>query len=135
MACNCGHSDCGGGGGLPNRARWLIVAGLVGLIALALAACAGGPRSWGQAPDLTPALIERGSTRGFPEDSLRRGREVFVAKCAECHALPNPDGYTEREWERILPRMARRARLDDSEARAVRAFVLAVLSERNGAAH
>lgn len=77
------------------------------------------------APPVTAATIDAGTARGFSAADIERGRGVFVAKCAECHTLQPPAGRSEEEWGTILPRMARRARLDEDDARSVRAYILA----------
>ena len=93
--------------------------------ALVTVSCAAVSLRSAPAPPVNPALVERGRTLGFAEPSLARGREVFIARCAGCHALPDVQARDESEWERILPRMARKSRLTGEEAAAVRAYVLA----------
>ncbi len=76
--------------------------------------------------DLTPAVITRGEAEGFSTPLLAQGRELFVARCAHCHALPAVDSSSRSDWEGILPRMARKSGLDPAQAAAVRAFVVTV---------
>jgi mono/diheme cytochrome c family protein len=63
----------GAGAAAPGRVGALVRVGLiVGAVAVALAACASTPEA---APTTTVAV------------SLERGREVYAAKCAQCHGL------------------------------------------------
>lgn len=97
-------------------------------IGAAVALFVGGCATVGMeraAPSITAATIDAGAARGFSAADIERGRGVFVAKCAECHTLQPPAGRSEEEWGTILPRMARRARLDEDDARSVRAYILA----------
>ena len=85
------------------------------------------------APSVTPALIDAGNARGLAPADIKRGREIFVGRCAECHTLQPPVGRTEAQWREVLPRMARRARLDADEARAVEAYVFSARTARTAA--
>jgi hypothetical protein len=84
-----------------------------------------------RAPDVSIELEAQARSLGFNPDSLPQGREIFVTQCARCHASPEVHGYSVPQWERILPRMSRRAKLDADQESAVRAYVLAA-REANG---
>ena len=60
------------------------------------------------APD--PALVEAGKT-------------VFNTKCTKCHAAKVVENYTVEKWAGILQSMIPKAKLDDTEAAQVTAFV------------
>jgi cytochrome c5 len=89
---------------------------------LGVAACVATRASL---PELTPLVIARGEEAGFSASDLGRGRDLFAARCARCHALPAVDSETRADWEEILPRMARKSGLDREETASVRAFVMA----------
>lgn len=59
---------------------------------------------------------------------LALGREIYVTKCARCHAPEPIHRYTAHKWEEIMADMAEETNLSDREAAAVRAYVVAVLS-------
>ena len=80
-----------------------------------------------EAPLVTPAITDAAAARGFTGTDAQAGREVFLAKCGECHALQAPSAWTEDEWKDILPRMARRAKLDPDQARQVETYVLSAM--------
>lgn len=94
------------------------------VVVLLIAGCTGVSLEQA-APCITAAAVDAGTARGYSAVELERGREVFVGKCGECHTLQAPGGRTEQEWREILPRMARRARLDAGDARRVEAYLLA----------
>lgn len=61
-----------------------------------------------------------------PLPVLQRGYEVHQLKCAKCHPFENPADYGEAEWrDEIMPVMARKSKLNDADADAVLAYVLA----------
>jgi hypothetical protein len=42
---------------------------------------------------------------------LRNARKLYIAKCAKCHKLHDPAGYTVSEWASWMAKMSRKARL------------------------
>lgn len=64
----------------------------------------------GPAPD--PALVEA-------------GKNVYAAKCTKCHAAKVVENYTADRWAGILKSMIPKAKLDETEAAQVTAFVTA----------
>lgn len=62
------------------------------------------------APAADPALVEAGKT-------------VYATKCTKCHAAKVVENYTVDKWAGILKSMIPKAKLDDTEAAQVTAFV------------
>lgn len=77
------------------------------------------------APPVTPLLVG-GTDSSAPV--LEQGRAVYLGSCVKCHAAESVTRYEPAQWERILPEMTKRARLDDENTAAVRAYVEAVLA-------
>jgi cytochrome c5 len=88
---------------------------------LGLGACAGLTFT---PPAVAGPVEVAAARRGFDVESVVRGREIYVRKCGDCHALVRPDEHTEAEWAEILPRMSRKARLGAGDAGDVRGYVL-----------
>ena len=98
--------------------------GLAG-VALALLVFSCGPAYI--APPVTPQLVK--ITRA-PVTQLERGYAVHQAKCAKCHPFENPADYDAGELtHQILPVMARKAKLDAVDEKAVLAYLLAARAE------
>ncbi len=78
-------------------------------ILLGLAACASAPPVPG------------------PNDSagVRRGHELYMAKCTLCHDAVPPGDHARSEWPRLVDRFAPRARLAPEQ----KAEILAYLQE------
>ncbi len=51
------------------------------------------------------------------------GKQIFEAKCQRCHGLKNVDDYTADQWSKILPNMAKKAKLEPEETAKVDAYV------------
>ncbi|MEO8616676.1 MAG: hypothetical protein ABI600_16145 [Luteolibacter sp.] len=92
---------------------------LSGAIALLAASC--GPSYL--APPVTPQLIKISLA---PVTELERGFAIHQAKCAKCHSFENPADYAISELSHeIIPEMARKAKLDMADEKAVLAYLLA----------
>lgn len=63
--------------------------------------------------------------KNYSEDQMEEGKTIFVGNCGKCHDLKEPETRTVEKWERILPRMSKKANLDDAQSGKVRAYVLA----------
>ena len=60
----------------------------------------------------------------YSVDELETGRLIFKGNCGECHKLKMPGTRTIHQWERILPKMIRKSKLDDNKAHLVGAYVI-----------
>jgi hypothetical protein len=67
----------------------LVRIGLLALIGVALAGCAG------------PALAAENSV----------GHKLYVAKCAKCHKFYDPARYSEADWQMWMTKMSKKAKL------------------------
>lgn len=52
------------------------------------------------------------------------GKTLFQGRCAKCHALPDPGQYNGPRWEGILQRMIPKAKLNETEAASLKAYIL-----------
>lgn len=59
---------------------------------------------------------------------LQRGRQLFVHRCIECHALPAIWKYSREDWPEIVNDMSHRASLKPADREAVITYILAVRS-------
>lgn len=64
-----------------------------------------------------------------PSGRIKQGRDLYITRCAKCHAPEPVRDYSHTEWEEIIPEMAEETNLSPSETQALRAYVLAVLNE------
>ncbi|MDP4265020.1 MAG: hypothetical protein Q8941_21005 [Bacteroidota bacterium] len=57
-------------------------------------------------------------------EAIAAGKIVFETRCNRCHGLKDIKGYTSQRWTTILQTMIPRARLNDAEAKQVRAYIM-----------
>ncbi len=95
------------------------------LAALSMAACAnpGGPP---RVPDPAWAADQWPGTTG---QDLTRGRDLFVARCQTCHALPVPAAKAPDVWPDIVAEMADRAHLSPDDRVLVQHYLGAASQE------
>jgi cytochrome c5 len=60
---------------------------------------------------------------------LKKGKEIFDTYCGKCHPYKNPQTKTQAQWEKIIPPMAKKAKLDANQEKLVLKYVV-VLSEK-----
>jgi cytochrome c5 len=65
---------------------------------------------------------------------LERGRAVYVKRCSSCHALVLPAAHSPSRWPGLVDGMAEKARLRPGERDDLVRFLVAVASDRDGAA-
>ena len=46
---------------------------------------------------------------GLTLDELAQGKKLNEEKCTTCHGLKKPGAFSEEDWKKIIPNMARRA--------------------------
>ncbi|MEZ5302389.1 MAG: hypothetical protein R3F11_17410 [Verrucomicrobiales bacterium] len=92
------------------------------LIGLAAALAVSGCVTVDQLAPPTSALPGAGG------GNLALGRQIYVTKCAKCHAVEPVKKYSRAEWAEIMPEMAEETKLNAAETAAVTAYVEAVLA-------
>ncbi|MGC4038003.1 MAG: cytochrome c [Chitinophagaceae bacterium] len=55
--------------------------------------------------------------------TVEAGHNIYTTKCTKCHAAKVVDNYTTEKWADILKAMIPKAKLDETEAAQVTAYV------------
>lgn len=58
-------------------------------------------------------------------EPITQGKIVYTTRCNRCHGLKVVENYTADRWTNILKIMIQKARLDDTQAQQVTAYVMA----------
>lgn len=101
--------------------RFVTILTIIGGSVLMAQCTAKKATSSSMTPDQKVAEVKK----NFTDEQMEEGRVVFEASCQKCHKLYEPGSRDVEKWERVLPRMNKRANLDDSQAGKVRAYLLA----------
>ncbi len=59
----------------------------------------------------------------LPTVELKSGKAIYTKKCHRCHKLKTIDSYSAEQWDNILPDMAHKSRLSDSDEALVKAYI------------
>lgn len=59
----------------------------------------------------------------YTSEDLDKGMLIFKSSCKQCHKLKMPETQTIHQWEKILPKMIKKAKLNDADAHLVGAYV------------
>jgi cytochrome c1 len=59
----------------------------------------------------------------FPTTELANGFELYKANCAKCHKLKKEMNYSKEKWAKILPRMAKKAKLNAAQEKSISDYV------------
>ena len=117
MRASCSRSTCS----RPPCRRQLARACALAL-ALTLGGCAG------QIPPPSAAHLAIAAARwpGTTEQTLARGRHLYVYRCSGCHSLVLPQSQPPDAWPAAVTEMSTRAQLDRAETEAVIRYLTAV---------
>lgn len=104
-----------------NRMRATII--LASTILL-LASCTAKKTTSTQSAELSDEQKVAEVKKNFSEQQMEEGMSVYQGNCGKCHALPKAEAITVSKWERVLPRMTKKANLTEDQGAKVRAYVL-----------
>lgn len=78
-------------------------------------------------PKTTEAVVETvtevEAEDAMPTMEIAEGKGLYEAKCHRCHKLKTVTDYTESQWANILPDMAKKAKLDDSQTGKINQYI------------
>jgi cytochrome c5 len=60
----------------------------------------------------------------YSDTQIAGGKTIFANYCNKCHDYKRPDDYSVKEWNKILPVMARKAHLNTNDAGLIRAWII-----------
>ena len=77
---------------------------------------------------ITPsqADADRGSQKfqGYTLSQLDQGKAIYESHCNKCHRYKVPQSRDETKWDKVIPEMAKKAKLNSSEEDLVLKYVV-----------
>ncbi|HEY2513830.1 MAG TPA: hypothetical protein VGI39_23340 [Polyangiaceae bacterium] len=103
----------------------------LGALALSATGCFWYPKGAAAPPPLSAGSVSAASARwpGTTAESLAAGRDLFLAKCNNCHDYPDLGSVAEDKWPGTIEKMGQKANLGNEQREQVLHFVLAARSE------
>jgi hypothetical protein len=59
----------------------------------------------------------------FPNSMVEEGYNIHAQSCVDCHNLKNIDNYSREEWDKILPSMAKKAKLTSEQETLINEYI------------
>lgn len=60
----------------------------------------------------TQEVVDTVESMKFPNDRVGEGYSYYSTTCARCHNAKTVTDYSREQWDKILPNMAQRAKMD-----------------------
>ncbi|MBS1948093.1 MAG: hypothetical protein JST47_10030 [Bacteroidetes bacterium] len=72
------------------------------------------------------ADADRGAQKfpGYTMNDLNEGKGIYEAHCNKCHKYKAPQTRDEAKWDKVIPVMARKAKLDTAQEALVLKYVV-----------
>lgn len=61
---------------------------------------------------------------GSSVDDLKNGMKIYRMKCGKCHYLYKPEKYSFDKWNQLMPVMAKKSNLSETEEKLILKYVL-----------
>ena len=68
---------------------------------------------------------------GTTLEELNQGKTFFEANCSKCHSLKKPFKVSEEKLNSIVPKMAKKAKLDDKTENLILKYLVTMNSVQN----
>ena len=102
---------------------------LLGVIAIVAVCCKSSQSTTSSKSSLDPAqpdvAIASAHWPGTTLDNLKQGYSIYNDKCTECHGTKKPQDFSVDDWNSIMPKMGRNAKLDSVQYAMVFHYILA----------
>lgn len=72
----------------------------------------------------TAEVIEPVETVTFPNTDVASGSKLYAENCGKCHKLKTVTNYSTEQWKTIVPKMAKKAKIDGTAESQVLQYVL-----------
>ena len=74
----------------------------------------------------TQSDADRGAQKfqGYTMSDLDQGKAIYVSHCNKCHRYKVPESRDETKWDNIIPKMAKKAKLDSEQESLVLKYVV-----------
>ncbi|MDQ6469109.1 cytochrome c [Flavobacterium sp. LHD-80] len=69
-----------------------------------------------------PAVTETVKAKELTPE-LAAGKSLYENSCAKCHKLYEPTKFTKEEWQPILVRMQKKAKVDDTNMASITNYI------------
>lgn len=81
----------------------------------------------------TQSDADRGSQKypGYSLQDLNAGKSIYEANCNKCHKYKVPESRNEAKWDKVIPKMAKKAKLDSAQESLVLKYVVTMSTAKS----
>ena len=72
----------------------------------------------------TVEITEKVESTEFPSEDIAQGNKLYQENCGRCHKHKVVTNYNEDQWKKIVPKMAAKSKLDETDENKVLQYVL-----------
>lgn len=98
---------------IPNWYYSMKFKALIFMGALAVVSC--GPK--------TTTVSTEEKAMNFPNAKVEDGYNLYAQSCNRCHKLKTVEDYSREQWDKILPNMAKKAKLTPEQEATVNEYI------------
>ena len=108
---------------------------LLGLLAFGMLPMACATTGGVPVPDSTTVSRADDQWPGTTLADLQQGRSEYVQNCASCHNLHAASDLSPTQWEKVMVKMQKKAKLDDVTKDSILRYLLASTLKKDDAAN
>lgn len=71
----------------------------------------------------TTEVADTAETLNFPNETVSNGFALYGTECSKCHKAKEVKKYSREDWNTILPRMAKKAKLEGDQEATIDAYI------------
>lgn len=71
----------------------------------------------------TTAVDPKVENIDFPNETVEEGYTLQAQHCTRCHKLKTVDNYSREQWDKILPNMAKKAKLTPEQEATINEYI------------
>jgi len=59
----------------------------------------------------------------FPNETIAAGYALYSSDCSKCHRAKTVENFSREQWDEILPKMARKAKISDEQELQINEYI------------
>ena len=78
----------------------------------------------------TTTVDTKEETKKFPNTKVEEGFALNAEHCTKCHKLKDTKAYSREQWDKILPNMAKKAKITAEQEATINEYINWELSQK-----
>ncbi len=108
---------------LPRKINFIIFIIKYGIIMKLQALIFFGGLALASCSPKTAKVTDETKVVTFPNAQVEEGFNLQAQYCGRCHKVKNAENYTREQWNDILPRMAKKAKITEEQQATINEYI------------